>query len=94
MIERKKLDFQFDQAFEEYQFVIYSVVKNIPIPKGLNYDDLISFGYSGLYNAWQKYRPENKNFVTYACFTVYQTIKDEITKWKETSVPIEETAIF
>ncbi|KUK42934.1 sigma-70 family RNA polymerase sigma factor [Thermovirga lienii] len=73
-----------EKLFKKFQYLVYFVVKKMPLtpPRGLDYEDLISFGNIGLLDAIDRYDPSlGYAFQTYAVSRIRGTILDEIRKF-------------
>jgi len=79
-----KKDLLREILFEKFQYLVYFVVKKMTLspPRGLDYEDLISFGNIGLLDAIDRYDPSlGYAFQTYAVSRIRGAILDEIRKF-------------
>ncbi|MCD6183977.1 MAG: FliA/WhiG family RNA polymerase sigma factor [Thermovirga sp.] len=70
--------------FKKFHYLVYFVVKrmNLTPPRGLDFEDLISYGNIGLLDAIERYDPSlGFAFQTYAVSRIRGTILDEIRKF-------------
>lgn len=77
-----------DELIKTYMFLVQMIAANIAasgkIPKNMHFNDLISYGTTGLINAWENYDPKKgAQFKAYASYRIRGEILDKIRKeWK------------
>ena len=77
-----------NDKIDEYMNLIRTIVASIyssgNIPPGLEFDDLVGFGYEGLVKAWRNYKNDKGAlFKTYATYRIRGEVLDNVRKeWK------------
>lgn len=69
-----------EEKIEEYKYLVTAVVNrmNISIPAGLNEDDFVGYGLSGLYKAIKTYDKSKSSFESYARNKIKNEVIDNI----------------
>jgi RNA polymerase sigma factor FliA len=85
LVKKKSIpDEEMENFVELIKTIAASIVSGGKIPAGVEFEDLVSYGYEGLHKAWQAYNQERgAGFKTYATYRIRGEMLDRMRKeWK------------